>query len=190
MGRNDVTSLRDRPNAALVVVDMQNDVVSTAHNRDGVIANINALIDKARAESVPVIWVQHTNDELAVHSHGWQYVPELQRTESEPLVHKEYGDSFEDTTLESELEKRKVGRLVVTGAQTDYCIRSTIHGALVRGYDTVLVGDAHTTDDYSEYGMPPVEKVIAHTNGYWNSQRAPGRTAAVVATADISFAPT
>ena len=182
-----MTSLRDRPNTALLVVDVQNDVVANTHQRDEVIANINTLIDRARAQQVPVIWVQHSDDHVPKGSDGWQYVPELQRLESEPLVHKKYGDSFEDTILESELAKRGVGRLVVTGAQTDACIRSTLHGAFVRGYDAVLVSDAHTTEDLSEYGLPPADKVIAHTNMYWTWQEAPGRTASVVETAEVNF---
>jgi nicotinamidase-related amidase len=182
-----VTSLSDRPNTALVVIDVQNDVVANAYNRDKVIANIDTLVDRARAQQVPVIWVQHADDNLPKGSDGWQYVPELERRESEPLVHKQYGDSFEDTTLESELAKRGVGRLVVTGAQTDACIRATLHGAFVRGYDTVLVGDAHTTEDFTEYGLPPADKVIAHTNMYWTWQDGPGRTAGVVETADVNF---
>jgi len=182
-----MTSLPDRPNTALVVVDVQNDVVANSHKRDEVIANINTLLDKARAEQVPVIWVQHSGNELAKHSDGWQYVPELQRRDSEPLVHKAYGDSFEDTTLESELAQLGVGRLIVTGAQTDACIRATLHGAFVRGYDTTLVGDAHTTEDFSEYGLPSADKVIAHTNMYWTWQAGPGRTASVVETAAVNF---
>jgi nicotinamidase-related amidase len=184
-----MTNLRDRPNTALVVIDVQNDVVANAHQRDEVIANIYTLVDKARAEQVPVIWVQHASDELVPESDGWQYVPELQRSADEPVVHKRYGDSFEDTTLESELADRGVGRLVVTGAQTDACIRETLHGAFVRGYDTILVGDAHTTEDFSEYGLPPADKVIAHTNMYWTWQAAPGRTAGVVGSADVDFDP-
>ena len=80
-----------------------------------------------------------------------------------------------------------VGRLVVTGAQTDECIRSTIHGAFTRGYDVTLVGDAHTTEDLSEWGAPPPDKVIAHTNLYWQNHAAPGRTAAVAETKDVTF---
>ena len=183
-----MTSLRDRPNTALLVVDVQNDVVANAHDRDEAIANINTLVGKARAEDVPVIWVQHSSDELPEGSDSWQYVPELQRLDSEPVVHKRYGDSFEDTTLESELAQRGVGQVVVTGAQTDACIRATLHGAFVRGYDTVLVSDAHTTEDFSEYGLPPADKVIAHTNMYWTWQEGPGRTASVVGAADVKFA--
>jgi nicotinamidase-related amidase len=182
-----MTSLHDRPNTALVVVDVQNDVVANAHQRDEVISKIKTLVDKARTQHVPVIWVQHADENMVEGTDGWQYVSELQRQDSEPLVHKKYGDSFEDTTLESELAQRGVGRLVVTGAQTDACIRATLHGAFVRGYDTTLVSDAHTTEDFTEYGLPPADKVIAHTNMYWTWQGGPGRTASVVETADVDF---
>jgi len=182
-----MTSLRDRPNTALLVIDVQKNVVADAYERDHVIANINTLVDKARAQQVPVIWVQHSDDDLPEGSDGWQYVPELKRLESEPLVHKHYGDSFEDTTLESELAKRGVGRIVVSGAQTDACIRATLHGAFVRGYDTTLVGDAHTTEDFTAFGLPPADKVIAHTNMYWTWQAAADRTASVVDTATVDF---
>ena len=111
----------------------------------------------------------------------------VERRESEPLVHKRYGDSFEATDLEAELATRGIGRLVLVGAQTDACIRSTLHGAIIRGYDTVLVSDAHTTDDYSQYGLPSAEKVIAHTNTYWSYQTAPQRDASVVTTADVEL---
>lgn len=183
-----MTTLPDRPNTALLVIDVQNGVVAGAYNRDGVIANIGTLLDKARAEDVPVLWVQHSDDDnLRRDSESWQYVPELVRRDSEPVVHKRYADSFEDTELEKLLAERRVSRLVVTGAQTDECIRSTIHGAFTRGYDVTLVGDAHTTEDLTEYGAPPPEQVIAHTNLYWRYHKAPGRQAGTVDTAEISF---
>ena len=184
-----MTTLRDRPNTALLVVDVQNGVVAESANRDSVIANINSLVDRARAEGVPVVWVQHNDDGLPRGSEEWEYVPELVRRDEEPLVHKSYGDSFEDTNLESLLAQLAVGRLVVTGAQTDACIRSTLHGAFVRGYDVTLVGDAHATEDLTAYGAPPPEQVIAHTNLYWKHQSAPGRRGGTVPTADVTFTP-
>jgi isochorismate hydrolase len=187
MKETSMTNLSDRPNTALLVVDVQNDVMANAHNRDEVVAHIRDLVGRARVARVPVIWIQHSNDQMPPGSEGWEYVPDLQRRESEPLVHKKYGDSFEDTSLESELTQRRVGRLVVAGAQTDACIRATLHGAFTRGYDTVLVADAHTTDDFTEYGLPPADKVIAHTNMYWTWQDGPGRTASVVDAAAVDF---
>ncbi len=183
-----MTTLKDRPNSALLIIDVQNGVVEGAPRRDDVIENINTLVDKARAEDVPVVWVQHSdNGDLKQGSEAWQYVPELVRDDTEPVVHKTYGDSFEDTDLEARLAERGVGRLVVTGAQTDACVRSTIHGAFARGYDVTLVGDAHTTEDLTEWGAPPPEQVIAHTNLYWKYQDAPGRTASTVDTAEVDF---
>jgi nicotinamidase-related amidase len=185
-----MTSLPDRTNTALLVIDVQRDVVANAHDRDGVIANINRLLDRARDSATPVIWVQHSDEDLVEGSDGWQYVDELQRAADEPLVHKHFGDAFDDTELEELLAARHVGRLVVAGAQTDACIRCTLHGAVVRGYDATLVADAHTTEDPSQWGLPlNAEQVIAHTNLYWKYQSAPGRTGGTVPTAEVEFTP-
>lgn len=182
-----MTTLADRPNTALLVVDVQNGVVAGAHETDAVVAKIGRLVEKARQEQVPVVWVQHSDEQLARGSDDWRIVPELAPGEDEPLVEKSYGDSFEDTGLEEVLAGLGVGRLVVVGAQTDACIRSTLHGAFVRGYDATLVADAHTTEDSTAWGAPPPDQVIAHTNLYWAYQTAPGRTAGTVATEDVDF---
>jgi nicotinamidase-related amidase len=182
-----VTTLENRPNTALVVIDVQNGVVAEAHERDAVVANVLELVEKARRERVPVVWVQHTDDGLPRGSDEWRIVPELSPAEAESLVEKSYGDSFEDTSLETVLSGLGVGRLVVAGAQTDACVRSTLHGAFVRGYDATLVSDAHTTEDHTEWGAPPPDQVIAHTNLYWTYQAAPGRTAGIVETKDVDF---
>lgn len=183
-----MSTLENRPNTALLVVDVQNGVVAGAHQRDTVVANIGSLVEKARREQVPVVWVQHSDDGLAHGSDDWRIVPELNRDEAEPLIEKNYGDSFEDTPLEAVLSDLRVGRLVVVGAQTDACIRSTLHGALVRGYDATLVADAHTTEDQTAWGAPPPAQVIAHTNLYWTYQTAPGRTAGTVPAEQVEFA--
>jgi nicotinamidase-related amidase len=183
-----VSTLVNRPNTALLVIDVQNGVVGEAYSRDSVVANIGTLVDKARAADIDVVWVQHNSDEMPRDSESWQYVPELVRRDSESLVQKAYADSFEETDLESVLAARGISRLFVVGAQTDECIRSTLHGAITRGYDATLVGDAHTTEDLSQYGAPTPDKVIAHTNLYWKYHTAPGRTAGTVHTADVDFA--
>jgi len=182
-----MTTLTDRPNAALLVVDVQKDVVGGAYNRDEVIANISSLVDRARAAGTPVVWVQHSDEGLAFGSDGWQYVDELSMEPDEELVHKVHGDSFEGTRLEEVLAGRGVGMLTVVGAQSDQCIRSTIHGAFTRGYDVTLVADAHTTEDLSAWGAPTPDLVVNHTNLYWGYHTGPGRTASVVKTADVTF---
>jgi nicotinamidase-related amidase len=182
-----MTTLENRPNTAVLVIDVQNGVVAGNHDRDTVVANIADLVENARRSQVPVVWVQHNDKGLTKDSEDWQIVPELSPDETEPTVQKRYGDSFEDTTLEDVLSQLGVGRLVVAGAQTDMCIRSTLHGALARGYDATLVSDAHTTEDQTEWGAPPPDKVIAHTNLYWQYQTAPGRTAGTVETKEVDF---
>ena len=181
-----MSTLANRPHTALLVIDVQNGVMAGCIRRNATIATIAGLVDRARGEDVPVVWVQHSDDaNMREGSEKWEYVPELQACDGEALVPKRYGDSFEDTELESVLAAAGVGRVVVTGAQTDACIRSTLHGAFVRGYDTTLVSDAHTTEDVTAWGAPPPERVIDHTNLYWSGQAAPGRTAEVVTAADL-----
>ncbi len=182
-----MTTLTDRPSTALMVIDVQKGVVAEAYQRDAVVGNIGTLVDRARQDGVPIVWVQHSDEHLERGSGPWEYVPELARRESEPLVHKSFGDAFEGTDLEQVLAAAGVGRLVVTGAQTDACIRSTIHSAFTRGYDVTLVGDAHTTEDQSVWGAPTPDLVITHTNLYWQYEEAPGRTADVTETKDVTF---
>jgi nicotinamidase-related amidase len=182
-----MTTFENRPNTAVLVIDVQNGVVGGAYERDAVVANVGTVVEKARAADVPVVWVQHSGENLAPGSEEWKIVPELSPEEDEPRVDKRYPDSFEETNLEPLLADLGVGSLVVVGAQTDECVRSTLHGALVRGYDATLVSDAHTTEDLSPWGAPPPELVIAHTNLYWGNHEAPGRTAGTVEAENVSF---
>jgi nicotinamidase-related amidase len=182
-----MTTLDNRPGTAVLVVDVQNSVVRDAVRRDDVVATIGDLVGRARREQVPVVWVRHSDEHLRQGSDDWQIVAELSPADGEPIVDKHFGDAFEGTSLESVLANLGIGRLFVTGAQTDACIRSTLHGALVRGYDTLLVSDAHTTEDQTERGAPPPDQVIAHTNLYWTYETAPGRTAGTVEAKDVEL---
>lgn len=182
-----MTTFADRPNSALLVIDVQNGVMAAANDRNGVVRRIAGLVERARTQGAPVVWVQHNSGELPPGSPQWEYVPELRALATEPVVHKQYGDSFEATDLEAVLADAQVGRLVVAGAQSDACIRSTIHGAFTRGYDVTLVEDAHTTGDLTQWGAPPPGQVISHLNLYWRWQDAPGREAGVTLAADVIF---
>ncbi len=182
-----MTTLLDRPNTAVVVIDLQNDVVANAYRRNEVINAVGTLIGQARSARVPVVWVRHTDEELKPGSEAWQIVAELAPASGEAIVEKEYRDAFEGTELERVLSELRVGKLIVAGAQTDMCIRSTLHGALVRGYDATLVSDAHTTIDRTNRGAPAADAVIRHTNLYWSNQRAPGRVGGIIGSEAIDF---
>lgn len=182
-----MTISTDRPGTALLIVDVQVGVMEPSIRRDEVVAKISTLVDRARAGSAPVVWVMHGDDELEHGSAVWQLVPELAVADTEPVVHKTYGDSFEATDLDAVLAGLDVGSLVVAGAQTDACITSTLHGAVARGYSAVLVSDAHTTEDLSEWGGADPAAVISHANLMWSLHAVEGRETGTVSTADAAF---
>lgn len=175
--------------AALLVVDVQEAVLENAWERDRVIARINHLIERARAEHVSVVWVQHHDEEsLTRGSAGWAVHGGIDGPRpDEQIVEKTHGDAFEGTELARVLGGLGVGRLVVVGAETDACIRSTIHGAFARGYDVTLVADAHTANDKTAWGAPPVADVVAHLNLCWRFQTGEGKTARVAESVDVDF---
>jgi nicotinamidase-related amidase len=140
-----MATVREGDRGALVVVDAQVGVMESAWEADRVVGNIARAVDRARAAGVPVVWVQHQDDELVPDTAAWQWVPELVPAEGEARVFKEYNSSFERTSLEDELEKLGASHVALAGAATNWCIRATAYGALERGYDLTLVEDAHTT---------------------------------------------
>nr|WP_255701889.1 isochorismatase family protein [Bordetella sp. LUAb4] len=155
---------------------------------DEILSTVNKLIERARIAHVPVIWVQHADEALRTGSEAWQIVAELSPETGDPIIEKRYRDAFDGTNLEQVLSRLGIGKLVVAGAQTDMCVRSTLHGALARGYDATLVSDAHTTEDMTQRGAPPPDAVISHTNMYWSTQKAPGRLGGIAESKDVDFA--
>jgi nicotinamidase-related amidase len=181
-----MTSIPNRTNSALLVIDVQNSVVADAYERDQIVANINTAVVKARAAGVPVIWIQHSDEWMAIGSEDWKIVPELVPVEGEPLVGKLYRNSFEATNLEEELSKLGVGHLYITGAQTNNCVRFTSHGALDRGYDITLIEDAHTTSDY-QWNSGPVKAsvLINDLNASMNEMELPGRVSKIAPVTEL-----
>jgi nicotinamidase-related amidase len=182
--------------SALLVVDVQNASTSDGWQRDEVIDRIRTLIDRAKAAGAPVLWIQHEEGEsFAPGSEGWQIVAKVRPAEGETVIGKHYLDSFADTKLRAELDALGVGHLVVCGAATDACIRTTTMRALAEGYDTTLVGDAHTTDE-GPWDLPlpdgrtvPVgaEAMVAYTNFFVADTQYPGITTSVVNHDEVTF---
>jgi nicotinamidase-related amidase len=181
-----MTTLTGRDRAAVLVIDVQNAVVADVFERDRIVGAMVRLVGRARDAGVAVVWVLHSDGELARGSDDWQLVPELVPAADEPIVEKHHRDAFEGTILEEVLAGLGVGAVYVSGAHTDFCVRSTLHGAFARGYDSYLVGDAHTASNDSD---PGPEAVIRHTNFYWRDQTAPGKSAGVVAADEVNFPP-
>lgn len=182
-------NIEGRSGTALVVIDVQVGVVANAWHRDEVVGNIAALVHDARRHHIPVIWVQHSDDGLQRGSADWQLVPELQPADGEPIVHKRFRSSFEATDLDDILAARNIAHLVVCGAQTEYCVRNTVHAAYERGYDVTLVHDAHTTEDVKwDHRILLASDVVLAQNLVCSQYELPGRSCTLASTAD-AFAP-
>ncbi|MBI3429409.1 MAG: isochorismatase family protein [Actinobacteria bacterium] len=175
----------NRSGSALLVIDVQNNVVDDAWHRDEIVRNINSAVAKARAGNTEVIWIQHSSKDLPIESEGWEIVPELRPLESEPILRKLYRSSFEDTELEPLLDKLGVDHLYITGAQTNNCVRHTSHAALERGYDITLIKDAHTTSDVKWHNFDiHAPEIIDDLNLSFLDYHLPGRKADTVTTAE------
>ncbi len=181
--------------SALLVIDVQNANTKGAWQREEVVDRIRQLIDKAKAANTPVLWVQHEAGPFVPGSEAWQIVDKVRPESGETVIPKQYLDSFADTTLRKELDALGVGHLVICGAATDACIRATTARALIEGYDTTLVGDAHTTDE-GPWDLPlpdgrtvPVgaEAMVAYTNFFVADTVYPGVTTSVVNHDEVEF---
>lgn len=174
--------------SVLLVIDVQIAVVEQAHDRDRIVARIADVVSRARQSGCPVIWVRHHDEGLPSNTPAWTIVPELVPMPDESVIDKSFPDAFEDTELLSVLSRVGASRLFVTGAQTDFCIRSTLHGAIARGFDAVLVSDCHTTDDKSfESGTLEASRIIEHTNFWWHWHRSATNSGGTVASSHIEF---
>lgn len=140
-----MATVREGNRGVLVIVDVQVGVLRQAWDSTRVIGNVARAVERARAQGVPVLWVQHSDEGLIRGSADWQWVPALAQREGEPLIHKRFNSSFERTALDDELARLGATHIALAGAATNWCIRATAYAALDRGYDLTLVEDAHTT---------------------------------------------
>lgn len=142
----------ERGGSALIVIDVQVNVVADAFERDSKVANMATAVAKARAASIPVIWVRHSAEDLPLNSDGWQIVPELVPADGEPIIEKKYRSTFVETNFEEVLSKMKISHLYICGAETNNCVRHTSMSAMEAGYDLTLIEDAHTTTGFEWNG--------------------------------------
>jgi nicotinamidase-related amidase len=150
---------------ALMLIDVQRGLVEGfEEDWAGVLEKIVELVESARRAQIPVVYVQHdggAGHPLEVDSGGWQMHSSVAPTDADLIVHKRWSDAFAETLLQRELESRDIGHLVVTGAQTEYCVDATVRRAASLGYDVTLVKDGHTT---SASRLLTRQQIIAHHN--------------------------
>lgn len=185
-----MATVRGGNKGVLIVVDVQVGVLADAWEAPRVIGNVARAVERARAAGVPVIWVQHSSDELAHGSAAWQWAPELVPAPGEPLIHKRFNSAFEDTPLEAELARLGASHIALAGAATNWCIRATAYAALERGYDLTLIKDAHTTGTLTLDDGTKIEaaNVVRELNIAMTWLSYPGRTNGTAKAEEIDFA--
>jgi nicotinamidase-related amidase len=175
--------------AVLLVVDVQVDVMREGWDVPRVVANVARAVERARAQGVPVLWMQHEDAGMPYGSPGWQWVPELVPAAGEVRLFKKHSSSFEETPLESELDRLGASHVVLAGAQTNWCIRAAAYGALERGYDLTLVEDAHTTNSIERGDGSVVEArgIVDDLNLAMTWLDYPGRRTRIAKSAELEF---
>lgn len=184
-----MATIRPGTQSALLIVDVQVGVVAAAGDISRPLGAIALAVRKARDAGVPVIWVQHEDDELPKGSAEWQWVPALQPQVDDIRVYKQHNSSFEQTTLEAELAARGVAHIVLCGAVTGWCIRATAYAALERGYDLTLIGDGHIAKrlDTGEGTAVDADGIVREFNAVLPWLSYPGRSNRVVRAGEIGF---
>lgn len=184
-----MASVREGTVAVLLIVDVQAGVMRGAWDASRVIRNVSRVVERARAQGIPVVWVQHSDEDLPYGSKEWQWVPELVPAQGEPQLHKQFNSSFEQTTLEDELAALGATHLVLAGAASNWCIRATAYGALDRGYDVTLVEDGHTTQTMELGNGTKIEaaQVIQELNIAMTWLSYPGRRNGTATAEEVDF---
>lgn len=185
-----MATVRGGNKGVLLVVDVQVGVMAEAWDSERITKNVSRAVERARAAGVPVVWVQHSDEELLYGSPQWQLVPALVPAEGETLIHKKFNSSFEQTELENELATLGATHITLVGAATNWCIRATAYGALDRGYDLTLVEDAHTTGtmEFDNGTRIVASNIIDELNVCMTWVRYPGLANGTAAAESIDFA--
>jgi len=184
-----MATVREGNKGVLLVVDVQAGVMSEAWDAPRIIGNVSRTVDRARDQGVPVVWVQHSDDDLRHGSPEWQWVPELVPTDREPVIHKRFNSSFEQTGLDEALARLGATHITLAGAATNWCIRATAYGALERGYDLTLIKDAHTTGTIELENGSKIEaaSIVQELNIAMTWVSYPGRTNGTATAEEVDF---
>ena len=176
-------------NTALLVIDVQAALFGSSPppgDADGVIQRINALAERARALSVPVIYVHHerAGTPLAADSPGWQLAPGLQPDAKDVRLRKTTPDAFLNTRLEPLLQEHDIKHLVICGYASEFCVDTTTRRAAALGYQVTLASDAHTTHDKDHASAAQIR---AHENATLPNLTSFGPVICAVPAAEVDF---
>ncbi|GEK28650.1 cysteine hydrolase family protein [Furfurilactobacillus siliginis] len=154
---------------ALLVVDMQTDVIADVVNRDQLLININDRIEQFRQQHALIIFIQHEDSDLVHGTVGWQLSPSLSVTDTDIVMPKTHADSFYHTPLQELLTQHQITDLEICGAQTNYCLDTTIRVAFDRLYNITVGADMYSTVDND---FMTAEQTNAYYRDMWDQRFA------------------
>lgn len=158
----------------LLIIDAQQELIegnqeeSAVYNKEQLITNINAVIDKANNFNVPIVFVRDL--EVAEgKGKGFQVHEKINIPANVNIFDKTATNSFHGTGLLNYLKSQEIDHVVVMGCATQHCIDSAVRTATINGMDVTLVGDGHSTTDGD---VLSAEQIIKHHNetlhGHYN----------------------
>jgi nicotinamidase-related amidase len=151
----------------LLVINVQQGMFNLSkplYRGTNALIGIKELIQKARRNNIPTIFIQHCGKEKSLFekgSPGWQIHPAIALNESKIIIEKKYSDAFQDTNLNITLKELSVETLIICGLVTEGCIDTTVRRAFSLGYKVIVVSDCHSTTDSEVLNA---KQIIDHHN--------------------------
>ncbi|MHB1439543.1 MAG: cysteine hydrolase family protein [Cuniculiplasma sp.] len=156
---------------AVLAIDLQNAIMEgPIHNREVFTDNVKGILETARKINYPVFMVQHAEkkgSDLEPGTEGWKIYSQFLSKDSEPVIHKEYPDSFYKTDLDMILKSEGIKSLVLCGLMTEYCVDTTVRSAFAHGYKILLAGDGHSTFNRENIGAEQMISLVNSITSEW-----------------------
>ena len=154
---------------AFIIIDVQNILVETGFQTNSLLEKISYLQNQARSKNIEIIYVQHIENSEAQTSEDWQLSALLNRKPDEKVFQKKYNSIFKETGLKDYLDKEDIGRLVLCGMQTEYCVDASVKVGFEFDYKLVIPKGAFTTFDGEDASA---EKINTFYQKIWGGRFA------------------
>lgn len=155
--------------STLVLIDCQNTYTRGVMELEGVqgaLDEVEALLDRARSAGIPIIHIQHDDGPGSLYDiegDSGAIVPRVAPHNGEPVVVKNYPNSFVQTDFDDILKTANASNLVLAGFMTHMCVNSTARGAFNLGYSPTVVAAATATRALPGLGDATVPATAVHT---------------------------
>ena len=173
---------------ALLIIDMQMGSFKPETPRfdaEGVVQRINLMSNYFRQNGDKVIFIQHDgtkDNSFLPGTSDWKILATVIQYPNDIVVSKTVNDSFYHSDLDAILKKHCISELFIAGCATDFCVDATVHSALSKDYNIIVVKDCHTTANRPHL---TAEQVIQHHNWIWENMFSTNGTIKLISSKDL-----